>query len=69
MKAILVVSDHCEPCLTMKKELEPLIKTGEIEMVDFDTEPAKVQELMEKYGVGLPGLIILGSNGQVIAAS
>lgn len=69
MKGILLVSDNCEPCAPLKEELSSLIALGEVELVNFEKDPTRVAELMEKHGVGLPGLIIMGSNGQVIATS
>jgi len=69
MKGILLVSDNCEPCVDMKKELATLISSGEVELIEFDKEPEKVAKLMEQYGIGLPGLLIMGSNGQLVATS
>jgi hypothetical protein len=69
MKGILVVTASCPPCTDMKKELEKLIETGEVEVVDFDVDPKRVTELVNKYHVDLPGLIIMGDNGQLVATS
>lgn len=69
MKGILLISDNCEPCVGMKEELASLIASGEVELLDFEKEPEKVTRLMEKYGIGLPGLLIMGSNGQLVATS
>jgi thioredoxin-related protein len=70
MKGILITSEKCPPCADMKEELAPLIASGEIEVVDFEKEPERVTELMNKYDVtGMPGLLIMGSNGQLIATN
>jgi len=53
----------------MKEEYKPLIDSGEIELVSLEDNPAKVEQLMNDHGVGLPGLVIMGNNGQVIAIS
>lgn len=69
MKGYLVVSENCKPCGDLKKEYAPLIQSGEIELVSLEEDPARVEQLMNKHGVGLPGLIVMGNNGQVIAVS
>jgi hypothetical protein len=70
MKGILVVvGNGCKPCENMKAELKPLIDSGEVEVVDFETNPKRVEELMNQHHIDLPGLLIVGSNGQVVASS
>ena len=67
MKGLLVVAKGCEPCINMKKELAPQIASGEIELVDFDTDPERVAELMSKYALPLPGLVIIADDGTPLA--
>lgn len=69
MKGYLITSDKCAPCATLKEELAGSIKSGEIDVVNLETEPEKAVEMMEKYNLGLPGLVILGEGGELIVTS
>jgi len=68
MKGIFIMSKDCTPCASMKEELAEFIKTGEIEVVEFDKDPARVQKLIDEFGANIPGLLIMSNNGKVIAA-
>jgi len=69
MRGFLIVSDNCPPCKPLKEEYAPLIESGEIELVSLEKDPAMVEKLMNENNVGLPGLVIIGNNGQVIAVT
>ena len=69
MKGYLITSDNCAPCATLKEELAESIKNGEISEVNLEREPERAVEMMEKYNLGLPGLVILGKNGELIVTS
>lgn len=69
MKGLLIVSENCQPCAGMKKDYAPQIESGEIQLVSLEKDPAMVEKLMNDHGVGLPGLIIMANNGDVIAIS
>ena len=66
MKAILITADKCEPCTELEKQFANLITEGEIEQIRFETQPDKVIELMDKYPVGIPSLLILSDSGELI---
>lgn len=66
MKGILVTSNSCPPCLQIKEALADLIEKGEIEEVNAEKDPARVLELMNKYEVDIPGLLIFSENGELI---
>lgn len=66
MKAIMITADNCEPCVELKEQFSELIKSGEIEHVEFETQPDRVIELMDKYTVGIPSLLIISDNGELI---
>jgi len=66
MKGILVTSDDCSPCEEMKEQFADLIKKGEIEEVNFEKNPDKVTELIEKYEAGIPSLLIIADDGELI---
>lgn len=66
MKGILVTSDSCTPCDEMKKTLGDFIKKGEIEEVNFEKEPDRVTELINKYEANIPSLLILTDDGELI---
>lgn len=67
MKGILVASDSCQPCVNLKLELASLIQSGEIEVVSLEDQPERAAEMINKYGLGLPGLVIVSNMGEVIA--
>ncbi len=69
MKGFLITSENCAPCSTMKRELASFIKSGEIEEISLEKQPERVSELMNKYNIGLPGLVIVGENGGLITTS
>jgi len=66
MKGILVTSDDCSPCEEMKEQFADLIQKGEIEEVNFEKNPDKVTELIEKYEAGIPSLLIIADDGELI---
>ena len=63
----MVASNSCQPCNTLKAELKSLIDSGEIEVISLEDEPDKAMEMMQKYDLGLPGLVIVSNMGEVIA--
>ncbi len=67
MKGILVISGQCPPCIEAKEKYADQITSGEIELVEFEKEPQRATELVNKYGIGMPGMIIQTNNGEVIA--
>ncbi len=67
MKGIMVVSESCQPCASLKLELKELIDSGEIELVSLEKEPDRAADLMNKYEIGLPGLVIVSNTGEVVA--
>ena len=66
MKAILVTSDDCTPCVEMKEQFADLIEKGEIEEANFEKDPDKVTELIDKYDAGIPSLLIVSDDGDLI---
>lgn len=66
MRGILITSDNCEPCDSLKEQFADLISKGEIEEVNAEKQPDKVLELMDKYPVGIPSLLILSDSGELI---
>lgn len=69
MKGFLVTMDECQPCSKLKEELSEQLQSGEIEEVNFNKEPEKATEMINKYGLGVPGLVILANNGEVLAVA
>ena len=67
MKGIMVISEGCQPCHNLQEQLADLIASGEIETVSLEKEPDKAFQMMQQYELGLPGLVIIGNNGDVIA--
>lgn len=67
MKGIMVVSEGCQPCHSLQEEFKELIAAGEIEVVSLEKQPERCAEIMNQYELGLPGMIIVGNNGQVMA--
>lgn len=67
MKGILVSSDGCQPCTDLKAQVKDLIDSGEIEVVSLEKDPNRAAALMNQYELGLPGLVIVANNGEVIA--
>ena len=66
MKGILVTSDDCSPCEEMVKQFADLIKKGEIEEVNFEKNPDRVTELINKYEANIPSLLIVSDDGDLI---
>ena len=66
MKGILVTSDDCSPCEEMKKQFADLIKTGEVEEANFEKNPDRVTELINKYKANIPSLLIVSDDGDLI---
>ena len=66
MKGILVTSDDCTPCEKMKEEFADLIKKGEIEEANFERNPDRVTELINKYKADIPSLLIVSDDGDLI---
>lgn len=66
MKAILLTSDKCEPCTVLKEHFADLIKSGEITEKNLEKEGDEVATLMAKYSAGLPSLLIVAENGDLI---
>jgi len=66
MKGILITSDNCEPCVVMKEQFADLIKSGEVEEKNLEKDGDAVAVLMEKYQAGLPSLLIVADNGELI---
>ena len=66
MKAILITADDCEPCIDLKEQFAHLIAEGEIEEVTFEAQPDRVIEIMDKYPVGIPSLLIISNKGELI---
>ena len=66
MKGILVTSDDCSPCEEMKKQFADLIEKGEIEEANFEKDPDKVTELINKYEANIPSLLIVSNDGDLI---
>jgi len=66
MKGILVTSDSCTPCEEMKETLSGFIEKGEIEEVNFEKDPERVTELINKYEANIPSLLILTDDGELI---
>jgi hypothetical protein len=66
MKGILITSDNCEPCAQMKEQFADLIKSGEIEEKNLEQNGDEVTVLMNKYQAGLPSLLIVADNGELI---
>lgn len=69
MKAILVTADDCTPCADMKKKLAGAIAKGEITEVNFDKDPEKVTDLINKYEANIPGILVLTDDDQLIIKS
>ncbi|MDD5229701.1 MAG: hypothetical protein PHC43_00070 [Candidatus Marinimicrobia bacterium] len=67
MKGIMVVSDSCQPCHILQEELKGLIDSGEIELISLEQAPDRAVNMMNQYQLGLPGLVIVSNNGDVIA--
>jgi len=66
MKAYLLTSDNCPPCTSMKEEFADLIQSGEIIEKNLEKEGDEVATLMAKYSAGLPSLLIVAENGDLI---
>ena len=66
MKGILVTSDDCTPCEKMKEEFADLIEKGEIEEANFERDPDRVTELINKYKANIPSLLIVSDDGDLI---
>lgn len=66
MKAILLTSDNCEPCTSMKEHFADLIKSGEITEKNLEKEGDEVAALMAKYEANLPSLLFIADNGDLI---
>ncbi len=66
MKGILVTSDDCSPCEEMKKQFADLIKTGEVEEANFEKNPDRVTELINKYKANIPSLLNVSDDGDLI---
>ncbi len=69
MKAILVTSDNCVPCVEIKEQFKDLLAKGEIEEVNLERQPEKVAELIDKYEAGLPSLLIISNDGDLILST
>jgi hypothetical protein len=69
MKAILLTSDNCTPCAEVKEQFKDLIASGDIEEVNLERQPEEVARLMDKYDAGLPSLLIIASNGELILST
>ncbi|MDD5220290.1 MAG: hypothetical protein PHV11_06975 [Candidatus Bipolaricaulis sp.] len=67
MKGIMVVSNGCPPCHKLQDELKDLITGGEIELISLEKEPEKAMQMMQQYDLGLPGLVIVSNQGDVVA--
>lgn len=61
------MSNGCQPCHQLQEDLKSLIDSGEIETISLENEPEKAMEMMQKYDLGLPGLVIVSNLGEVIA--
>jgi hypothetical protein len=66
MKGILITSDNCEPCVEMKKQFADLLESGEVEEKNLEKDGDEVTVLMNKYQAGLPSLLIVADNGDLI---
>ncbi len=66
MKGILITSDGCTPCAQLKEQLAELIEHGEITEKNFEKDPDEVLSLLEKHSVGIPSLLILSDNNELI---
>lgn len=66
MKGILITSDNCPPCVEMKKEFADLLASGEVEEKNLEKDGDEVTVLMSKYQAGLPSLLIVADNGDLI---
>lgn len=69
MKGILVTSDDCAPCEEMKKQFSDLLESGEMREVNFERDENEAMELMEKYGAGIPSLLIVSDQGELILST
>jgi len=67
MKAILITSENCSPCREMKEQYAKQLASGEIEELNFEQDPDRVTEMIQKYGADIPGLLIFSDNGDIIA--
>lgn len=68
MKGIIITSDNCEPCVALKEQFKTELESGEITEVNVEKEPAKVLEIMEKHGIGIPSLLILSDKDELIVS-
>ncbi len=66
MKGIMITSEGCDPCKQLKDQFADLVASGEIVEINFEKEPEKAMELMQKHGADIPSLLILADNGDLI---
>jgi hypothetical protein len=66
MKAILLTSDNCEPCASMKEQFADLLKSGEITEKNLEKEGDEVAALMNKYEANLPSFLLIADSGDLI---
>lgn len=69
MKALFITSDDCTPCADMKKKLASAIAKGEVTEVNFEKDPDKVTDLINKYEANIPGILVLTDDDQLIIKS
>jgi len=67
MKGVLLTLDGCKPCDDMKEEFKDLLSSGEVEEVNFQKDPDRVIELMEKHDISkIPSLLILSDSNEFL---
>lgn len=68
MKGIIITSDGCAPCKQVKEQFSDLLSSGEIQETNIDTNPEEAIALMQKYDVGIPSVLIVSDNGDLIVS-
>jgi hypothetical protein len=66
MKAYLITSDNCTPCVAMKEQFADLLKSGEIIEKNLEKDGEEVAALIAKYDANLPSLLIVADSGDLI---
>jgi thiol-disulfide isomerase/thioredoxin len=66
MKGILITADGCGPCDTLKEQFAEFIESGEVVEKNLERDGQEVVDLMAKYGVNLPSLLIVSDSGELI---
>ncbi len=68
MKGVLITSDGCPPCQTLKEQFADLLATGEVVEKNLERDGQEVIDLMAKHKAGLPSLLIVTEAGELIVS-